>query len=179
MVSIVIPTYDRPEKMICAVKSALQQSCQDIEIIVVDDNGRGSKAQNETEQCVRTIDDPRIRYIVHDKNQGGCAARNTGIENARGSYIAFLDDDDVWSKAFIETMIPLFTDDKIGAVYCDFYSYDGVYSITKKNRTCFSGNVYRQILSGWCPASTSLFIVRKECFETVGGFDQDLQSFQD
>ena len=91
LISVVIPTYNRAELICRAIDSVLDQSYQNLEIIVVDDH-----SQDNTADIVKGIDDRRIQYHCHPNNQGGSAARNTGIKLARGQYIAFLDSDDVW-----------------------------------------------------------------------------------
>lgn len=90
-VSVVIPTYNRKDVVIRAVQSALNQSVPPLEVIIVDD-GSSDGISGETLLALG----PRIRLITHPTNRGGAAARNTGIDAARGSWIAFLDSDDVW-----------------------------------------------------------------------------------
>jgi glycosyltransferase involved in cell wall biosynthesis len=87
--SVIIPVYNRASALDVAIRSVLAQSLQDFEIIVVDDG-----SQDDPQSVVRTIADPRIRFIRQD-NQGGGAARNAGIDAARGRYIAPLDSDDL------------------------------------------------------------------------------------
>ena len=90
VVSVVVPVF-RSERFVAAtIRSALAQTLQAIEVIVVDDGS----PDGSIDAC-RTIDDPRIRY-VHQSNRGPAAARNAGIRVARGRYIAFLDSDDLW-----------------------------------------------------------------------------------
>jgi len=90
-ISVVIPTFNRARMLKRAITSALGQTRQDIEVLVVDDG-----STDETSAVVATFGDPRIRYFRHEQLQGACAARNTGIGAARGEYIAFLDSDDEW-----------------------------------------------------------------------------------
>lgn len=90
-VSIVIATYNRAPLLARAVHSVLGQTWQDFEIIIVDD---GSTDQTPT--GIDALNDNRIRYIRHERNKGLPASRNSGIAAARGTYIAFLDDDDQW-----------------------------------------------------------------------------------
>src|SRR3954464_14214558 len=85
--SVIIPTYGRPKFLSEAVASVLAQTCADFECIVVDDAGP---------ELATLPNDARIRVIRRDENGGPPAARNTGIDAARGTYVAFLDDDDVW-----------------------------------------------------------------------------------
>ncbi len=91
LVSVVIPTYRRPELLVRAVESALRQSYTRIEIIVVSD---GPDAP--TAQAVAEIGNERVRLIELEVKGGGCAARNAGVAAAGGEWIAFLDDDDEW-----------------------------------------------------------------------------------
>ena len=88
-VSVIIPTYNRAHLVGRAIRSVLNQTYQDFEIIVVDDC-----STDNTEEIVKGFNDHRIRYMRHDRNRGGSAARNTGIKASQGKYIAFLDSDD-------------------------------------------------------------------------------------
>ncbi|MGD1919378.1 MAG: glycosyltransferase family 2 protein [Pleurocapsa sp.] len=93
LVSVVIPTYNRGDLILRAINSVCSQSYKNWEIIVVDDNSQDNTAEVVQEIIDR---DRPIRYYRHSTNLGGSTARNTGIKQARGEYIAFLDSDDVW-----------------------------------------------------------------------------------
>lgn len=90
-VSVVIPTCNRPELLSRAIRSILAQTYQDFEIIVIDD-GLKERAEN----AILAFGDSRIRYVKNEISLGGSGARNRGIADARGEYVAFLDDDDEW-----------------------------------------------------------------------------------
>ena len=113
MISVIIPTYNREGKIIKALESVRNQKFQDIEIIVVDDGSTDS-----TCEVVSSIKDSRIRYIKHEKNKGGCAARNTGIVNAKGEYIAFQDSDDVWYPNKLEIELKSLIKNEADIVFC-------------------------------------------------------------
>ncbi|VEP12237.1 Glycosyl transferase family 2 [Hyella patelloides LEGE 07179] len=100
LVSVIIPTYNRADLICQTLNSVLRQSYQNLEIIVVDD-----RSTDNTETVINSINDPRIRYLSHSTNQGGAAARNTGIDAAKGEYIAFLDSDDVWVANKLELQL--------------------------------------------------------------------------
>ena len=107
-VSVVITTYKRPGKLGRAIKSVLDQSLEDWELIIVDDNNGDSPFRAETEAFMATyLGDSRIRYIKHEKNSGAPAARNTGIKAAVGTYIALLDDDDEFESTKLEKQLTL------------------------------------------------------------------------
>jgi glycosyltransferase involved in cell wall biosynthesis len=98
-VSVVVPTYERPEQLPGALKTALGQTVDSLEVVVVDDG-------STTDYAAETVAGyERARCIRHDQNRGVAAARNTGIEAASGAYVAFLDDDDRWHKRKIERQL--------------------------------------------------------------------------
>jgi glycosyltransferase involved in cell wall biosynthesis len=96
--SVVIPVYNRADAVADAIRSVLAQSERDFEIVVVDDGSRDDPAS-----VVAAMGDPRIRFFAQE-NQGGGAARNAGIDRARGRFIAFLDSDDVFLPDHLSTM---------------------------------------------------------------------------
>lgn len=97
LVSVVIPTYRRPQWVVCAVESALGQSYAPLEVIVIVDG-----PDPETICVLQGITDERMRLIVLDENAGGSEARNMGVREARGEWVAFLDDDDQWVAEKLE-----------------------------------------------------------------------------
>jgi len=100
LVSAIIATYKRAGLVPRAIESVRKQTYTNLEIIVVDDG-----SPDNTESVVRAIPDDRIQYIRHETNRGNSPARNTGIRVAKGEYIAFLDDDDVWRADKIERQL--------------------------------------------------------------------------
>ncbi len=175
-VSVIIPTYNRAHLIGRAIRSVLNQSYQNLEIIVVDDC-----STDETKKVINTIreDAKRVRYIIHEKNMGGSAARNTGIKAANGKFIAFLDDDDEWQKDKLAKQI-----DKIktltnewGAVYC------GYYLMNKRVSTCEAiknGNLTKDILFGEMRiGGSSTLLFTKEAIERTGLFDESFERHQD
>ena len=102
LVSAVIPTHKRSSMLRRAVQSALSQTYREIEVLVVID---GPDA--ETTQVLEQINDPRVRIVQLDSNLGGGAARNAGVDAARGEWIAFLDDDDEWLPNKIQRQVAM------------------------------------------------------------------------
>ena len=96
--SVVIPLYNKAHYIESTIRSVLRQTCQDFELIVVDD-GSGDNSL----ELARKYESDRVRVIAQE-NQGVSVARNTGIENARGKFIAFLDADDEWQENYLATI---------------------------------------------------------------------------
>ena len=120
MVTVITPTYKRHQFLKNAIESVLAQTYADFEMIIVDDNPPRTAERIFTEDVIREIDDPRIRYIQNKENMGGAASRNVAIEMANGEYIAFLDDDDVYLPTKIEKQYNLIKKlpEEYGMVYC-------------------------------------------------------------
>ena len=95
LVTVVIPTYNRPVYLKRCIDSVLNQTYKRIEIIVVDDNNPDTEARKETEAIIAEfVSAGQVKYIQHERNKNGSAARNTGWKASHGEYITFLDDDD-------------------------------------------------------------------------------------
>lgn len=105
-VSVIIPTCKRIRELKRAIESVLNQTFQDFEVVVVDDNNLG-ETKDQVKKIVEDFCDKRLRYISHEKNKGNAIARNTGIKLARGKYIAFLDDDDIFLPKKLEKHVKI------------------------------------------------------------------------
>ncbi|MBC1239481.1 MULTISPECIES: glycosyltransferase family 2 protein [Nostoc] len=104
IVSVVIPTRNRPQIVVRGAKSALSQTLQSIEVIVIVDG-----PDRQTVDALSQIGDPRLRVIELPQNIGPSGARNTGVREAKGTWIAFLDDDDQWLPQKLERQLELAT----------------------------------------------------------------------
>ena len=112
LVTVIIPTYNRAKTIERSINSVLSQSYSNLELIVVDDG-----SSDNTKSVVENIDDSRVRYIWQN-NSGACAARNNGINNARGEYIAFNDSDDTWKPNKLEKQLEVVTKTGADVVFC-------------------------------------------------------------
>lgn len=101
-VSIILPTYNRTRSLAAAMASVLSQSFTNFELIIVDDG-----SQEDVEGLVKSIHDPRIQYIRRSINGGAAAARNTGLAQAEGRFIAFQDSDDLWLPGKLKKQVAL------------------------------------------------------------------------
>ena len=174
MVSVIIPTYNRSNMVKRAIQSVLDQTYNNYEIIVVDDG-----SDDNTSFVINMFETEKLKYIKLPHNKGGAFDRNIGIENAHGKYIAFLDSDDEWLPSKIEKQIRFIENcmPSIGAVYCLNYKKKDV--LNKSKSKAYRGNIYCSLLRGWCPSTTSSFLLRSEVFNNSGKFDEKLPSFQD
>ena len=174
MVSVVIPTYNRAEIIGRAIRSVQAQTFEDWELIVVDD-----ASEDETEEVVGAFEDTRIRYIQHVENRGGAAARNTGIRNSRGEYIAFLDSDDEWLPHKLEGQLQVFkeNDENVGLVYTGMIRKKSKY--TKKNPPSDSGWIEKKLYLKNVIGSCSVGMIKNSVVNKIGYFDKKLDSAQD
>lgn len=176
-VSIIIPTYNRSHIIGRALQSVLNQTYRDFEVIVADDG-----STDGTEAVVKEFNDERIRYIRHEENKGVSAARNTAIKAAEGKYIAFQDSDDVWLEDKLEKQMKAFetVPPEVGIVYTGLWKIKGEEKeyVPQDHVKQKEGNIFSRLLHGTfiCP---SVAVVRKECFETAGMFDENMRSHED
>lgn len=182
LISIIIPTYKGSDKILLPIYSAVQQSYQNIEIIVIDDNGMGSEEQVKTEKILRPLIESKIiTYIPHKENRNGSAARNTGFLFSKGEYINFLDDDDYMlpDKLINQKRVLDNTSYNVGAVVCGsfFVHEDGKgYSIIPN---CEIEHLQREYLCERVKFNTSAIMFKREAVEKVGGFDESFKRHQD
>ena len=174
-ISVIIPTHNRPELLKRAVGSVLNQTCQDFEIIIVDDG-----LDKRADEVINSFDDFRLKYFQHSEEKGGSAARNTGIKNARGEFIAFLDDDDEWVPHKLTTQMSQFESTPHDVGFC-FSAVENVYGDRKYITTVPSGiGDYHQLaLSYFKSLLTVTLIIKKYVFEEVGLFDEQFPSHQE
>ncbi|MBR8838295.1 MAG: glycosyltransferase [Stigonema ocellatum SAG 48.90 = DSM 106950] len=174
-VSVIISTYKRANLVSQAIESVLAQTYTDYEIIVVNDG-----SPDNTKEVLDQFGDHIT--AIHQENQGVSAARNAGIRAAQGQYIAFLDDDDLWLPNKLEKQIAcLESNPKIGLVYSDMFCFDenGVFPHTwaKANPTPPIQECWILFVRNFIP--TPSVVVRQECLDKVGLFDETLTTCED
>lgn len=180
--SIVLPTYGRPDLLPRAIASVRAQTLTDWELVVVDDNQPGSEARIATESVMRDLGaDSRIRYLRHESNQGGGAARNTGIAAARAPLVGFLDDDDEWYPEKAELQVALLANapDDVALVYCRMLTVDESAGTSSLWPTDGASHGLRHLLRRNTVGSTSCVVCRLPALLAVGMFDAGLPSKQD
>ncbi len=175
-VSVVIPTYNRAHVLGRALKSVLAQTFDDFEVLVVDDG-----STDDTEDLVTAFGDSRIRYLAQSENRGVGAARNRGLREARGEFVAFLDSDDEWHPKKLDRQIAVFRDrpEEIGLVYTGVESVfgDGSRRVDLPTRR---GNVYEKLLlENVIHGGGSNAMIRRNVIATVGFFDEAFPAIED
>lgn len=178
LVTVITPAYNVGKYIADAIESVCGQTRDDFEYLIIDDGSTDNTVEIITDYVRR---DPRVRLIqaVHG---GHSAARNRGITEARGTYIAFLDGDDKWHREFLDRQVTLLESlpSAVGAVFC-------------RTRVMLENGTKAQFL--WQPAGSydfdkflvrnnpsrngSSLLIRKSCFDELGGFDEDLLSATD
>lgn len=180
-VSIILPTYNRDYCIERAINSVVQQTYPYWELLVVDDG-----SMDHTEEIVMQISqtERRVQYYRQSRNKGVAAARNEGIRRVRYEYIAFQDSDDVWKKDKLEKQMRMFEEQpELGMIYC---AYEG----TKRDGTVIrvpfgatsieelQGRMYRSLLQQNVIGAPTV-IVRRECLDKSGVFDDNLTCLED
>lgn len=174
-VSIILPTYNREKLISFAIQSVLNQTCSDFELIIVDDG-----SQDNTTNLVSKFNDSRIRYIHHYQNAGVSAARNTGIEQAKGQYIAFLDSDDEWLPEKLEQQLQIFQDQPTVAVIYSWLIKESQNNQSQTIRSSkYRGYIYGDLLYSNFIGTPSTVIVKRECFDSGIRFDPHLPCCED
>ena len=159
-----------------AIESVLNQTYSDFEIIIVDDH-----STDNTLLVVKSFYDPRLRYLINSRAKGACGARNTGIFSAKGKWVAFLDDDDVWlpEKLMLQYKLALNVNASVGLICTDYGIYKDKQekAVIYKNRP--SGWVRDKLLYGGKIGCLSSVCIRTEVLKTIEGFDTRFPSSQD
>ncbi|TKB66558.1 MAG: glycosyltransferase [Nitrospira sp.] len=177
MVSVIVPTYNRLDRLRVALGSILTQTYQDFEIIVVNDSGV------EAESVVAAVNDGRITYISHDCNKGLAAARNTGLRAAKGKYIAYLDDDDRYLPDHLETLTSFLEHNEYKVAYTDAWR---VHERIENGRHIETGrdlpyshdfNSANLLVSNYFPVLCVMH--ERSCIDEVGTFDESLFAHED
>lgn len=181
-VSVIITTYKRSEFLERAVQSVLNQTYQNYEIIVVDDNNANSSYREETKKRMAPfLNSPKVKYIKHDINKNGACARNTGIKNATGDFITFLDDDDVYLPTRIEKTIRCLKNTPDDVIGC----YTGMVYMQHKKVIGFclpkgDGDFTLELLKQESVFGTgSNFVLKSDIIKKVGFFDERFIRHQD
>lgn len=174
--SVIIPLYNREALIDKAIKSVLNQTFKDFELIIVDDCSTDGSFE-----WVKRFTDERIILLKHEKNLGAAGARNTGIKNAKGKYISLLDSDDYYDLDFLRQTFEIISTTKptIGFMWTGYIlkndnKYNESIWIPK-----FINNTYETFLNELKVGTNAGITVKREVFEVCSFFNQNLQAAED
>ncbi len=173
-VSVIIPTFNRSRKLIRALRSVLNQTFRDYEVIVVDDG-----SSDDTYQALTSYM-PLIRYVRQQVNRGVSAARNSGIRRAAAPWIAFLDSDDYWLEDKLSVQMEFLARNP-GTIACqteEIWIRDGRRVNPRRKHRKPSGDIFAQSLS-LCLVSPSSVVLKSSLFDEIGFFDEALPAAED
>ena len=182
MMSVIIPLYNKEKTVANTIQTVLGQTFRDFEIVIVDDGSTDGSAGE-----VGKIDDSRIR-LIRQQNAGVSAARNKGVEEAMGEYVAFLDADDEWKPDYLATQYALtqkYPDCGVFAVNYETRDAQGKTTPTIIRKLPFSGSDgiltnYFEVASHSNPPICSISVmVRKDAILSIGGFPVGIKSGED
>ncbi|MEW6387209.1 MAG: glycosyltransferase family 2 protein [Thermodesulfobacteriota bacterium] len=177
LVSIILPTYNRPDLLDQALRSIHDQTYRNYEILVINDGGVDVQ---------RVIDsrngNGNIVYLQHDANRGVAAARNTGIAKAKGKYLAYLDDDDQYYPDHLATLVEFLENRDYQIAYTDAYvvyqrRQGGRYLEVKKVLYSRDFDGQRLLVENFIP--TLCLLQEKSCLDKIGLFDESLATHED
>jgi len=175
-VSIILPTYNRAYILSRSIDSVLNQTYDNFELIIVDDG-----STDNTQEIVNSFDDIRIRYLQNEENKGVSSALNIGIRFSSGDFISFQGSDDIWKPNKLYKELEKFktANNEVGIVYsrvCQIKSNKKKY-VPDSNVVKKEGSIHQDLLKG--NFVNGLSCIRRECFEKVGLFDENLHSLED
>jgi len=180
LVSVIIPCYNGEKFIGEAIDSVLNQTYQNWELIIVDD---GSTDNSKDIILKYTTINNKITLTEHKCNKGIAKTKNAGIANTRGKYIAFLDQDDIWLQQKLELQIKCFEEESndIGVVCTGMIFTDSNMKPLNVFRG-FNGKDQKKLIKSLyleTTNSSSIMMVRKECFDGIGIFNEDLVGWDD
>jgi len=180
LISVIIPCYNAAHCISNTLDSALAQNYKNFEIIVVDDGSSDNTAEMIKSKIASTENGQRIK-LVQQKNAGVSVARNVGVANASGTYLAFLDADDLWHEEKLATHIRFMTDNpEVGISFARIRFMSSAGEILKRTSSLPLGEQNAAALFAENPTTTtSNLFVRRSVFEQLGGFDESMSFAED
>ena len=175
LVSVIIPVYNRSAYLPTAVKSVLNQTYKNFELIIVDDC-----SDDETYFSIMPfLKDSRLTYYFLKKNHGVSYARNFGIKKSKGELIAFLDSDDYWLPQKLEKQIKFLIERKLSICQTEeIWIRRGKFVNPKKKHKKIDGDIFEKSLE-LCIVSPSAVLIKKEVFDKIGYFDEHMPACED
>ena len=172
LVSIIMPVYNRKNIVLSSIKSVLKQTYENFELIIVDDG-----SDDGTKEVLTKLDDDRILLIFHKNNKGSSAARNSGLDVARGQYVAYLDSDNEWDLNYLKAMM---------GAFIELPDADAIYSgqllYLDRNSGPIAvryGSYNKSLLKNRNYIDINCFCHKLKILNEIGGFDENLKRLVD
>lgn len=179
LVSCVIPSYKRNDMITRAIDSVLAQTYPNIEVLIVDDNEKGSKYSLDLERIIKSYNRSDVKLLTQPRHINGAAARNFGVAHASGKYIAFLDDDDEWLPTKIEKQIDFLNNNPgFDGVSTLFSLYTNGVMVSSYKEYEIENLQYKVFLRK-VDIGTPTFLARRDSLIKMGGFDEHLRRHQE
>ena len=179
LVSVIIPSYKRADTVSRAVDSVLNQSYKNIEVLVVDDNEPGDEYSAQLKKIVDGFHNDRVRLVTQSEHINGAKARNVGIIDSKGEYVAFLDDDDEWLPEKIKKQLAFMKEHEnfkgCSVLYNEYKGDNVVHSCPEYT----ADNLFQKIFRREVAVFTSTVLLKRDCLIESGMFDIRLKRHQD
>ena len=172
LISVIVPTFKRPDRLLRALRSVLNQSYVYYEILVVDDDPN----ENDLAKVLDNLQDDRVKLFKNERVKGANGARNTGILKSNGYYLAFLDDDDEWLPEYLQSQLNILdrTDDSFGLVHADYYVEEN--NGWKEKHQNFQGAMLTELITDqFRIGSGSNIFIKKAAIQTIGLWDEEMK----
>lgn len=176
MISIIVPTFKRPDRLLRGLKSVLNQTFDDFEVLVIDDD----PSENELQKVLDSLNDERLHLYKNNRTKGANGARNTGILHAKGAYLAFMDDDDEWLPEYLNSQYNSLekADESYGLVHANYLVEED--QNWKEKHQNFEGDILSELITDqFRIGSGSNIFVKKSVIEITGLWDEEMKRQQD
>jgi len=180
MVSIIIPTYNREKVLLRSINSVLNQTFQNMELIVVDDG-----STDNTQKLLSNIADKRLKIVKTSGKTGANNARNYGVKYASGEFIAFQDSDDEWHLNKLEKQLDFLNKSKADACFCSFERFTPASTLIlpleekRKSMVLTATNIDIKDTLRSNAISTQTLLIKKDVFEELNGFEKNITNLED
>lgn len=169
LISVIVPTFNRAHLIKDAINSVLNQAYTNFELLVIDDH-----STDHTKEVVKQYEDQKVKYLVNKRTKGAQGARNTGIYDAKGEWLAFLDSDDVWKDERLSKGVEIIqnkNNTELVGIACTHVTNKyskGMQTVSKKEL------LFENTIGGF-----SNFMCKTQIAKKIGGVDEDFEALQD
>lgn len=172
LISVIMPVYNRKDIVMNSIESVLSQSYSNFELIIVDDD-----STDGTTDLLKKIEHDKVKVVFHDENKFCAGARNTGLKEAKGELISYLDSDNLFDKRYLAAVVGAFSIlPDADAVYTAQYRFE---NIDQNPFLILFGVFNRSLLKNSNYIDINSFSHRKSVYESIGGFDETYDALED